>query len=343
MRYVKSSSIDPGMVTATPLYNSSGRMLLAANARVTPAIASRIRSLGFPGIFILDAGDEDRLTPLLDDGTRLESINALKSLDIDQVMYVANAIVNQVLYASNMLYDMDSVCCYDTLTYMHSVNVAILSAMMGVSMGLDNDRLETLAQAALLHDIGKTRVDPKIIKGTHRLSPEELEAVRRHPDYGYELLKRSGMASEQVMDAVRYHHENEDGSGYPCRKTSDEIPMFAKIIHVADVYDALVSRRSYKKSMNPADALENLMANIGTMFDRGCVEALRDNIALYPVGSQVRLSNGSTAWVQENRRGYPTRPLLRTVTGLRIDLMSRLNLTIVGFADDSSSCLAVSA
>lgn len=98
-----------------------------------------------------------------------------------------------------------------------------------------------------------------------------------------------------------------------------------------------------KKSMNPADALENLMANIGSMFDASCVEALRDNVALYPVGSSVRLSNGVTAWVQENRRGYPTRPLLRTRTGLSIDLMQRLNLVITGFADDCSACLAMTA
>lgn len=342
MRYIESKHISEGMAVATPLYNSKGRMLLAANTRLTASMARRIRALGFPGIFVLDGGDR-KFEPLLDDAVRLDAVRSLKRLDLDQVMFVANAVVNQVLYASNAVYDMDSVCDYDTLTYMHSVNVALLSTMMGVSMGLGNKDLELLAQAALLHDIGKTRVSPGIIKGTHRLSDDEFKEVRRHPDYAYEMLKRSGVVCQEVMDAVRHHHENEDGTGYPCRLASDSIPRFAKIIHVADVYDALVSRRSYKKSMNPSDALENLMANIGSMFDASCVEALRDNVALYPVGSSVRLSNGVTAWVQENRRGYPTRPLLRTRTGLSIDLMQRLNLVITGFADDCSACLAMTA
>lgn len=342
MRYVKSSSIHPGMVTATPLYNSNGQMLLAANAHVTAGISRRLRDLGFPGIFVLDKND-DNFAQLLDEETRMQAIGAVKRLDLDQVMFVANAIVNQVMYASNAVYNMDSVCGYDLVTYMHSVNVSLLSTMMGVSMGLGNEDLKKLAQAALLHDIGKTRVDPKIIKGAHRLSDEEFKAVRMHPTYGYEILKKTGMVDPDVMDAVLSHHENEDGTGYPNRIKSGEIGLFAKIIHVADVYDALVSRRSYKKSMNPADALENLMANINTMFDGRCVEALRDTVALYPVGSEVILSNGHHAWVQANRKGYPTRPLLRTLTGIRIDLMECLNVTILGFASDSTGCLAVSA
>lgn len=342
MRYVKSSSIHPGMVTATPIYNSNGQMLLAANAHVTAGISRRLRDLGFPGIFVLDKND-DGFTQLLDEKTRMQAIQAVKKLDLDQVMFVANSIVNQVMYASNAVYDMDSVCGYDLVTYMHSVNVALLSAMMGVSMGLGNEDLKTLAQAGLLHDIGKTRVDPHIIKGKHRLSDEEFKAVRMHPKYGYDILAKAGTADPVVMEAVLSHHENEDGTGYPNSLKSGDIHPFAKIIHVADVYDALVSRRSYKKPMNPADALENLMASIGTMFDRACVEALRDTVALYPIGSEVVLSNGHHAWVQENRKGYPTRPLLRTTTGLRIDLMERLNVTILGFASDSSGCMAVSA
>lgn len=342
MRYVKSSSIHPGMVTATPIYNSNGQMLLAANAHVTARISRRLRELGFPGIFVLDRGD-DGFTQLLDEETRMRAIGAVRNLDLDQVLFVANAIVNQVMYASNAVYDMDSVCGYDLVTYMHSVNVALLSTMMGVAMGLGNDSLKTLAQAALLHDIGKTRIDPKIIKGKHRLSDEEFRAVRMHPKHGYDILEKTGIADPVVMEAVLSHHENEDGTGYPNGLRSGEIHPFAKIIHVADVYDALVSRRSYKKSMNPADALENLMASIGTMFDRECVEALRDTVALYPIGSEVVLSNGYHAYVQENRKGYPTRPLLRTATGLRIDLMEQLNVTILRFASGNAGCMAVSA
>ena len=114
---------------------------------------------------MLDGGSA-AFEPLLDEKVRMDAMAALKVLD-------------QVMYAANAVYDMDSVCGYDSLTYMHSVNAALLSTMMGVGMGLGNGKLETLAQAALLHDIGKTKVDPKIIKGAHKLSPGERAEVDR--------------------------------------------------------------------------------------------------------------------------------------------------------------------
>lgn len=334
MQYLKIEKLVPGMVTASPLYDTDGRLMLAANSRLTGTIVSRLAALEFHGVYVLGTGDEDDYKPLLDDAFRQDVIKALKSLDIDQILYVANAISNQVIYESGMLYDMQAVCSYDSLTYMHCINVAMLSVMCGVSMGLCNADLILLGQAALLHDIGKTRVDPRIIKGTHRLSAEEFEQVRAHPRYGYDMLADNPAVDEQVRLGVLYHHENEDGTGYPCRASSADIPLFAKIIHVADVYDALVSKRSYKQRMNPADALENLMAGIGTQFDMGCVQALRESVALYPVGREVVLSDGLRAFVKENRKGYPTRPVVVTRDGFRIDLMSVLNVTIKGFADE---------
>lgn len=335
MKYLRIFNLEPGMVTASHLYNDDGQLMLAANCSLTGSLIRRLDSLGFHGIYVLGSADDTDYRPLLDDRFRQDAIGTLKSLDVDQILYVANAITNQVLFSSDRLYDMQTVCSYDSLTYMHCVNVAVLSVMMGVAMGLDNKSLMELGQGALLHDIGKTKVDPKIIKGTHRLSDEEFVQVRMHPEFGYELLARNASVPESVRLAVLYHHEKEDGTGYPRRIKSDEIPLYAKIIHVADVYDALVSARSYKKRMNPADALENLMAGIYTDFDPACVDALRNSVALYPVGTKVRLSNGVEAYVRENHKGYPARPVLTSPTGIVIDLMrrDRLNVTVLGFAD----------
>ncbi len=334
MMYLKTSQLESGMVTASPLYDSNGVLMLSANSRLTRQLIRRLKSLRFHGIYVLGEGSENDYKPFLDDAFRQDAIRTLKSLDIDQIMYVANAISNQVIYESGMLYDMQNVCSYDSLTYMHCINVAVLSVMCGVSMGLCNADLVSLGQAALLHDIGKTRVDPKIIKGTHRLSPEERAEMQYHPKFGYDMLAGNPAVSEDVRLGVLYHHENENGSGYPCGIKSDEIPLFAKIIHVADVYDALVSKRSYKARMNPSDALENLMGGIGSQFDMACVEALRSSVALYPVGREVVLSDGLHAWVKENRKGYPTRPLVVTNSGLPIDLMKKLNVVITRFADE---------
>lgn len=335
MKYFRVSALQPGMVTASCLYDSEGRLMLAANRTLTGRLIRRLGRLNFHGIYVLDARGDKGYKPLLDDRIRAEAIRTLKSLDVDQIMYVANAITNQVVCHADRLYDMQAVCSYDSLTYMHCVNTAVLSVMMGVAMGLDNGSLMELGQGALMHDIGKIRVNPGIIKGNHRLSDEEFAEVRMHPAYGYGLLEKNENVPEAVKLTVLQHHEREDGRGYPYGHKSDEIHMYAKIVHVADVYDALVSARSYKKRMNPADVIEILMAGCGTDFNKSCVEALKQTVALYPVGTRVVLSDGSEAYVKENRKGYPTRPLLVSMAGRAIDLLQpeRLNLTITGFAE----------
>lgn len=328
MKYLRANQLAPGLVTACGLYNAENRLMLAANTILTDTLVSRIRALNFHGVYVLHEPDDTAYAPLLDDEARQNAIKTLKSLDIDQIRYVANNITNQVLYGADRLYDMMTVSAYDDLTYMHSVNVTILSVMLGVAMGLVNDRLIELGQAALLHDIGKTRIDPNIIKKPGRLTDDEYAQIRNHPQYGYDMLADNNSVPELVRLSVLSHHENEDGTGYPYGLKSPSIPVYAKIIHVADVYDAMVSKRSYKDRLNPADVLEYIMAHTGSQFDLKCVTALQNSVALYPDGVKVKLSDGIEAYVQENTPGFPSRPVVLTDTGMLINLMTRLNITV---------------
>lgn len=333
MKYIKTNDLFPTMLIAQNLYDADNRLLLTANTSLTGRLIAHIKNLGFHGVYVLHEAGDRAYSPLLDDEARQEAIRSLKGLDTDQIRYVANSISNQVLHGSDRLYDMMTVCAYDDLTYMHSVNVTVLSVMIGVSLGLDNGQLLELGQAALLHDIGKTLIDPRIIKKPGRLTEEEFEAVKTHPRLGYELLKSNPGIPESVRQGVLSHHECENGTGYPNGIFGAYIGAYAKIIHVADVYDAMVSKRAYKERMNPADVLEHLYAGAGTVFDAACVNALKDTIALYPDGVLVSLSNGMEGYVQKNHKGFPTRPDIRTATGTRIDLMTHLNITVTGILD----------
>lgn len=334
MKYIHVNHLQPGQITASGLYNTENRLMLAPNTVLTETLIQRLQSLKFKGIYILHAENDENYKPLLDDETRQEAIRAQKALDIDQIRYIANNILNQVMYGSDRLYDMMSVCAYDDITYMHSVNVTALAIMTGVTVGLSNEQLTELGQAALLHDIGKTRVDPDIIKKPDRLTDGEFAQVRMHPIYGYEMLAGNPTISEEIRQAVLSHHENENGTGYPYRKTGDQIGIYAKIIHVADVYEAMISKRHYKDRMNPADVLEHLMGGAGSLYDLDCVTALTHSIAIYPNGVYVKLSNGACAWVQENHKNYPTRPKVLTDAGTEIDLMENLNVTVTGILED---------
>ena len=150
--------------------------------------------------------------------------------------------------------------------------------------------------------------------------------MKRHTIFGYNMLMKNESVSEIVCDSVKSHHENEDGSGYPCGLKSREIPLFAKIIHVADVYDAMISARSYKDRLNPADVLEYLMGNTN-IFDISVINSLINCVALYPTGSEVLLSTGETAVVIKNEPGYPQRPEIK-LNKKYIKLMETLDITI---------------
>ena len=163
---------------------------------------------------------------------------------------------------------------------------------------------------------------------------EKYEEVKNHPRYGYNMLRNNYEISSVARNAILSHHENEDGSGYPRGLTSEKIHLFAKIIHVADVYDALTTKRVYKDAMNPADALEYLMGNAERMFDKDLVATFLEYVAPYPLGVQVELSTGQKAIVVKNNRGLLSRPVVRLDSGTRVDLLERLDITIVKMLTD---------
>ncbi len=146
---------------------------------------------------------------------------------------------------------------YDDYTYAHSVNVGIYSVMLTKHIfGLNSDHdLEELGAGFFLHDIGKVKIDPKILNKPGRFTPEEFEIMKSHPEEGYNLLKDSKQLTPETSVIVMQHHERADGKGYPLGLTNEEIHEYGKICSIADVFDALTSKRSYKEAMTTFEAL----------------------------------------------------------------------------------------
>lgn len=310
MKYIKTNKLKVGMMIATSIYNNRASMLLPANSVLTETNIKSLKRLGYKGVYIYENDNPETFKGILSDATRLLAIKNLKHLNVDECLYVANAITNEILSNPDVIYDMVSISSYDNLTYVHSINVATLSTMIGVNLGLTNDMLYKVAQAAILHDIGKTAVNPDIIKKDGRLTAEEFAEVKRHPEYGYYMLCKNDMISSVVRNAVYSHHENEDGTGYPRGLKGDKIHIAAKIIHVADVYDALTSKRSYKDEMPADEALAYMTNNIGTLFDKNVVTAMLHCVAPYPVGVEVVLSTGDVATVVKVDKNNITKPVV---------------------------------
>ncbi|MFH1550707.1 MAG: HD-GYP domain-containing protein [Planctomycetota bacterium] len=166
-----------------------------------------------------------------------------------------------------------SIASHDYYTYTHSVNVCTYGLATAASMGIENrDILHDFGVGALLHDIGKAKISEDIICKPGSLDTNEWEEVKRHPLYGGELLKVCGGVSSGSMEVVLGHHEKIDGSGYPEGLSGSEVPMFARLAAVVDVYDALTTVRSYKNAMNSFDALMLMGEKMGKQLDRDVYE-----------------------------------------------------------------------
>ena len=150
----------------------------------------------------------------------------------------------------------------------HSIRVAGYTRAIARQMGYSENIVEQFYQTALLHDVGKIGIPDSILKKKGRLMPEEYESIKEHTTIGANILSAISTIS-YLEDGARYHHERFDGSGYPRGLAGDEIPIIGRIIAVADVYDAFVSRRTYKDTMSNSSARKEMIAGSGTQFDPG--------------------------------------------------------------------------
>jgi len=169
---------------------------------------------------------------------------------------VVNDLVENILDDNFTIKSLMSIAAHDYYTHTHSLNVAIYSLALGAYLKLDREALSELGEAALLHDLGKSKIDLDIINKNGALSEAEFKKMKAHPSLGHALGIKIGIKNKKVLDAIRHHHEKMDGSGYPYGLSMDDIPLYAKIVGLCDIFDALTSKRSYKEPMTTFDALK---------------------------------------------------------------------------------------
>jgi HD-GYP domain-containing protein (c-di-GMP phosphodiesterase class II) len=193
----------------------------------------------------------------------------------------------------------------------HAAMVMILSVAIGIKLKMSEAQLYDLGTAALLHDIGTAFLPEGILNRPGRLTDEEFDMVKNHVRKGYEYLIYSHSLSEAASVGVMQHHENYDGTGYPDGLRRKNISVYGRIIAVTDVYDALVSKRSFRQAMYPAQALDIIEQQSDRKFDPDIVGALASFVAPYPSGTIVSLKTGETCIVKRNYQEDLSRPLLR--------------------------------
>ncbi|HBV88813.1 MAG TPA: hypothetical protein DEF42_19750 [Desulfosporosinus sp.] len=340
MRCINIASLKPGDVLGRTIYDHSGRALLVEKTVLTENFINRLVGHGVVSVYIEDPkcplGGED----IISQRTRQVAINTLREIatSISQTSFtrkqdngrrisqLVEDIIEELLNRKDSLINVIDLKDYDNYTYAHSVNVAVLSLVTGISLGLEYSQLKSLGMGALLHDLGKIFVPLEVLNKSEKLTDTEFAQIKKHPEQGFAKAKEDDILDAPARAVILQHHEKLDGSGYPGNRRGKDIHNLAKIVAVADVYDALTSDRPYRARWAPAQGLEYIYTIAGSHLEVGIVAKFVRNIAPFPLGSLVQCSNGMTGYVVENEIN-PHRPVLQ-VDDIKIDLNTELNITI---------------
>lgn len=330
MRFIPVNAIQPGMILARDIICKKTDAMLRKGVVITESHIQYLTGHGYIGAYISDRVSEDIvIRDVISDALFQAGVEAVENENIGHIINVSTGIVNEILQQDTVTVDMMDLRSFDDYTYHHSVNVAVYCTAVGKKMGLSRQELGNLSQAALCHDLGKSRIPADILNKPGKLTDEEYEIIKTHPQKSVDVLNEQGNVSAIIKQAVLLHHENENGSGYPLHKLGHEIPLFAKILHAADVYDALTSRRPYKEPYAPADAFEYLKGGCDILFDSKVVDAMLQVVPAYPPGIDVKLSNGLEAIVFAHTSDA-LRPKVKLKMGnLVVDLSSPENAGIM--------------
>lgn len=319
MYYLQIENLHEGMTLAKSVIGEDGNKLVGEGVTLSANILKRMNALGFQGAYIESPEFEDIvIADIIPDSLRAQAFEALYKHDINRAAAIAVKIAEEIKYKNVLKLDLLDIKNKKNYIFKHCVSVAVYAIVIGVGYGLNIEQLDNLAVAGLLHDIGKLDIRKKVLNANHVYSEKEMDEMKKHPLNAYETLKDYPMISSVTRNSILFHHENIDGSGY-YGITGEKIGVFPRILRVADTYDALTAQREYRKAVSPADAIEYIMGNAGTLFDKSIVEIFIKRFPIYPVGFTYRLSNQEIAVIVNNEIN-PMRPIVRTLAGKEINL-----------------------
>lgn len=354
-RQISVSELEEGMVLADSVFDNSGKLLLSEGIVLRQIYIQKILDLGLSTVFIFD--DDCSIVTRVNDfeaavmkdmvlsSTRNDAKEAVRlcmdnvvvrsQVDMDKLYLVVNQIVDEILNSEVVTINLSQLREVDRYIFDHSVNTCILSLITGIYMGFNKVRLLELGVGALLHDIGKILVPQDVLNKPDHLEDDEFGVLKLHTMRGYEALKHTKQFSDAALEAVLSHHERCDGQGYPLGKKKDEIHVYAKIVAVADVFDAITADKVYRKKEDPYRAMYYIIDELDSKFDREIVKKFLKVVGYYPLGLYVTLNNGEYGVITKVHKDRPTVRILCDMSGAPvkdyfiIDMMKNPTIAIV--------------
>ena len=348
MQRLPASMLLPGMLVASNIYNSNGQLLIRSNTVLTEQIILRIRGLPINSIYIKNLMLEDIHIPqIISEDTRVtvgqvlyhEVTNFLRSgiLGLERLKTELDVLIDELILNKDTIVQLQDARTFNDYTICHSVNVCILAVLTAIRMGYNQKQLRDFAMGALLHDIGMFTIDKAVLEKMGKLSPEETRIVQAHSENGFSTLRKIRDISTPAAHISYQHHERFDGQGYPRKLRSHEIHEYARIVSIADIYDALISDRPYRKGFLPHEVYEILMTLADKHIDREILNIFLETMAVYPIGTIVKLNTGEIGVVIQVIPKLTFRPILRILydrhgnqpeNSLEINLIEHLSIFV---------------
>lgn len=348
MRLEFIDRVKENEVLGKNILTNDGKILLRSGVSLNSRYVEKLKELGVFFVYVEDArlddilNEDEELTELKQTAIHnmskiMKNVYTCNSREVKDSLNIVEDMVDYIIRMGDVNTSLYDIRTYDNYTYVHSLDTCIMASFLGLTNGFNERELKDLAIGAILHDIGKVKVDNKIITKSGALSEEEFKEIRKHPEYGEEILKKNLRIPDNAIKAVIQHHERIDGRGYPYGLVDKEISKFGKIVCICDVYDAVSNDRVYRRKFSPNEAYELILAGSGTAFDSGIVLNFRETFAVYPLGCCVKLSNSVEGYVIRQNRNFPDRPVIRVlydsetkapIPFYEIDLLEHSNLVI---------------
>lgn len=336
-----------GMVTANDIYTRNNQLIITKGTVLNDKVIDKLRFYKIYGFSVYPEKQEEeesyieelRKTPEFKkfNRTYVDTVNEVASnfnciisgnqeINLDHLLQETNRILHEGRNATHVMEMLHGIRDYDDLTYVHSMNVSLICNIFGGWLKLPQRDITNLTLAGLLHDIGKLLIPKEILTKPDKLNTKEYEIMKGHTIKGYEVLKDLPIDID-IKYAALMHHERQDGSGYPNHFTNKQISKYAKIVSIADVYDAMTANRIYRKAFCPFAVVEEFEREGFIKFDSQYLVIFLERIVESYLHNLVKLSDGREGEVVLINKFALSKPMVRVGDDF-IDLSKEHNLHI---------------
>lgn len=354
---VSISNVQVGMILAKDILTENGRVLLSKGIELTEQRICSLRKRNCPFVEVVHHDHKTIQSIFPHKHTRVlqskavfekfyqetiqiikeafESIGISSHLPLDVIHKLIDSHIGPLMNTYGAMEYIQNIRVHCDYTYRHSINVGIIAGILGKSIGLGKQQLKDVVLTGLLHDIGKISIPLHILNKPGKLTAKEMALMKTHPENGYKMLLPYDQLATSVKQGVLHHHERSDGSGYPAGLKKNQICYYAKIVAIADIYDAMTTNRVYRKKMTPFCVADTLSEQMYQKLDPSLCLAFLNTIKMSLANSTVTLSNGQQGEVVYLHTVPTLLPIIKLTDGTFLDLAKDRDIDVVDIIDST--------